>query len=71
MNQAQTEAHRHATRRNKYVGRRAWTSARRTAVGMLGQGRVEEAIGVVMAGHDAEVFHTLAVGRLRTGRAVS
>lgn len=68
MNQAQAEAARHATRRDRYAGRRAWKHHHTRAVALLGRRDPAAVYAEVMAGHDAEVLATLGIGRLRTGR---
>lgn len=69
MTQAQAEAARHATRRDKWAGRRAWESARDEAIWLLVRGHRDGALEAVMRGHRAEVFHTLGIGELRTRAA--
>lgn len=68
MNQAQTEANRHATRRDRFAGRRAWKQHLARAVRLLGRRDPDAVYAEVMKGHDAEVLATLGIGRLRTGR---
>lgn len=64
--QAQQEATRHASRVDSYRGRREWDSAKDEAIWLLAHGHKAGALEAVMRGHRAEVFHTLAIGELRT-----
>lgn len=69
LNQAQREAARHATRRDKWKGRAEWDAAKAEAIWLLTRGHKTGALEAVMRGHRAEVFHTLGIGELRTRSA--
>lgn len=69
LNQAQREAARHASRLDKWKGRRDWEAAKTEAIWLLARGHKHGALEAVMRGHRAEVFHTLGIGELRTRSA--